>query len=144
MLGTSGDCKSTSDGRIVSLQGYLRNNSKGIFYMIDDNGKKIATLVKASQKPEYGRLFTNNTKVKTAYNVTGVYRFSASQYVSADMGECIIDPVEDIQPFTKTFVEVSTSKPENFTIDEKKGITINITQGWTKVNSMIKKDKVSE
>jgi len=123
----------------LSLQGMLRkevvqtskNSSSTINYIVDDSGKKIVVRIKLSQTSDYDKLFTNNTKVRTAYTVTGTYRYSA------DFNEFIIDPISSIQPFTRELMEVSEWKAENITIPDTKGIKFDISKGWAKVNKII-------
>jgi hypothetical protein len=124
---------------VISLYGYLRkeitikegngiNSSTLEYYIMDDNGKKIAVIIKPSQKIEYERLFTNNSNVKTTYNVTGVYRYSIGKYIME---------ADSIKPYSKTYIEKTESRIENVTIDVKRGITFNVTKGWTKISAMI-------
>jgi len=129
---------------IISLQGYLRrkiidttpkgstiNSSREVFYILDDTGENITVMIKLSQRADYEKLFTNNSKVKTAYNITGVY-----SYKLPPIGEYILD-ISDIEPFTRKLVEESTTVMENVTIDDTTGVAINITRGWTRVSSII-------
>jgi hypothetical protein len=123
----------------ISIQGMLRketvqpskNSSSTTNYIVDDTGRKIAVRIKLSQMNDYDKLFTNNTKIKTAYNVTGTYRYSA------DFNGYIIDPVSSIQPYARELSEVSEWSIQNFTIQDTKGIKFDISKGWGKVNSLI-------
>ena len=99
-------------------------------YIVDDTGKKITVIIKPSQKVEYDILFTNNTKVKTTYNVTGVYRYSSAY------GNNIIE-YPDIQPYTRKLLDETERTVENITISDTKGITFSVNQGWERIRSII-------
>jgi hypothetical protein len=129
-------------GQEISLMGMLRTirinttppgnkleSHKDVTYIIDDYGKRIEAQIKLSQRSDYEKLFTTNEKVKTVYNVTGLYRNSSYGY--------IIFEVSSIQPYSRQLLEISEWGTENISIPDTKGLKFNIALGWSRISSLI-------